>query len=57
LNGGVDNYSKNGTASKRKTKSFMGIKCCRQEGAMGSSDAIDFKILTDITMWPKHAIA
>jgi hypothetical protein len=55
LNGGVDNYSKNGNAGKRKSKSFMGIKRCRQEGAMRSSNAVDFKIPTDITMWPKHA--
>jgi hypothetical protein len=32
----------------------MGVKRCRQEGAMRSSDAIDFKIPMDITMWPKH---
>jgi hypothetical protein len=55
LNGGVDNYLKNGNAGKRKTKSFMGIKRCRQEGAMRGSNAVDFKIPMDITTWPKHA--
>jgi hypothetical protein len=36
---------------------FMGIKRCRQEGAMRSSNAVDFKTPTDITTWPKHAMA
>jgi hypothetical protein len=55
LNGGAGNCSKNGNAGKRKTKSFMGIKRCRQEGAMRSSNAVDFKTPMDIATWPKHA--
>jgi hypothetical protein len=35
----------------------MGIKRCRQEGAMRGSNAVDFKTPMDNTMLPKHAIA
>jgi hypothetical protein len=56
LNGGVDNYSKNGKAGKRKTTSDS----WESSVAAGKAqcvvvNAIDFKTPIDIATWPKHA--